>query len=111
MPNYLASVAAATAIVGYDIFKDQVWARSPSDRILTGFGLQGSAAALDTEVELFIDEVRVGNFFNVTTGVPNNDSLMDIEDLGVPAGAQLRCLVKDAPVTNPINAMVALEEI
>lgn len=111
MPNYLASVAAATAIVGYDIFKDQVWARAPVDRVLTGIGIKGSAAALDTEVEVYVDEVRVGNFFNGSTGVPNNDDLMDIEDLGVPAGAQLRCIVKDAPVTNPINVMAALEEI
>jgi len=111
MPNYMASVAAATAIVGYDILKDLVWARSPSDRLLTGVGVTGSAAALDTEVEIFIDEIRVGNFFNQATGVPNNDNLMDIEDLGVPAGAQLRCLVKDAPATNPINVMVALEEL
>lgn len=111
MPNYLASVAAATAAVGYDLFVNQVWARSPTDRVLTAFGLQGSAAALDTEVELFIDEVRVGNFYNTNLGVPNNDSLMDIEDLGVPAGAQLRCIVRDAAATNPINAMVTLEEI
>jgi hypothetical protein len=111
MPNFLATVAAATAVVGYDIFTGQVWARSPEDRVLTGIGIKGSAAALDTEVEVFIDEVRVGNFYTSGAGVPNNDDLLDIEDLGVPAGAQLRCIVRDAPATNPINVMCSLEEL
>lgn len=111
MPNYMVSVAAATAIIDADLFTGEVWARAPQDRVLTGIGVRGSTAAGDTEFEVYIDEVRVGNFFNVSTGFPNNDDLAPLESLGVPAGAQLRAIVRDAAASNPINVMVALEDI
>lgn len=111
MPIYLASVAASTAIVGYDVFTGLVWSRAPQDRTLEAIGVKGSAAGADTELEIYVDEVRVGNFFNITTGVPNNDDLLELESLFVPGGAQLRCLVKDAPATNPINVLVSLEDV
>lgn len=111
MPNYTSSVAAATAIVNFDLFTGQVWARAPQNRAITGMGLAGSAAAGDAEVEVFIDEVRVGNFFNNKLGFPNNDDLLPLEGLFIPGGAAIRAIVRDAPATNPLNAMVALEDV
>ena len=111
MPNFMNIVPAATAVLNYDIFSGEVWARTPNNRALTGSGIRGSAAAGDTEIELYIDEVRVGNFINVNTGVPNNDDLAPLESLFVPAGAQLRGIVRDAATTNPLHTMVALENV
>ena len=111
MPNYMVSIAAAVAILDADLFDGEEWARAPQDRVLTGIGVRGSAAAGDTEFEVFIDEVRVGNFFNVSTGFPNNDDLAPLESLGVPGGAQLRAIVRDAAATNPVNVMIAIEDI
>ena len=110
MPSYTAGVAAATAIVGYDLFTDEVWSRSPQDRILVGSGICGSAVIGDTEVELFIDEVRVGSFFNNRLLLPTQDEIQDLEDLFVPAGAQLRSIVRDAPATSLIYHTVVLED-
>ena len=110
-PNYTAAVAAATAVVGADLFTGEVWARQPQDRVLTGIAVTGSAVIGDAEVEVHIDEVRVGNFFNTKLLLPNNDELMPLEDLGVPGGAQLRCVVVDAPATSIIYAMAALEDV
>jgi len=110
MPSYTAGVAAATAVVGYDLFTGQVWARSPIDRILTGTGVAGSAVIGDTEVELFIDEVRVGQFFNNRLLLPTQDEIQDLEDLFVPAGAQLRSIVRDAPATSILYHTVVLED-
>jgi hypothetical protein len=111
VPSYTASIAAAVALVGADLFTGEVWARSPVNRVLTGSALRGSAAAGDTEVELMIDEVRVSSFFNTTTGFPNMDDLVPLESLFIPAGALLRSLVRDAATTNPINHMVSLENV
>jgi len=111
MPNYLASVAASVAVVGADLFDGQVWARSPMNRALDGVACKGSAAAGDTQIEVYIDEVRVGDFFNNNTGFPNVDDLLPLERLGIPAGAQLRAIVRDAASSNPINVMVALEDV
>jgi len=111
VPNFLASVAASTAVLDADLFSDEVWARSPMNRALDGIACKGSAAAGDTEIEVYIDEVRVGSFFNNNTGFPNVDDLLPLERLGIPAGAQLRAIVRDAAATNPINVMVAIEDV
>mgnify|MGYP003136894555 CR=1 FL=1 len=111
MPSFTASIPAATAVLGADLFADQVWARSPGNRTLNGIGCKGSAAAGDSEFEVYIDEVRVGQFFNLGTGFPNNDDITALESLGVPAGAQLRAIVRDAAATNPLNVTVELENV
>jgi len=112
MPNYFTSTPAATAVVGNDLFDGEVWARSPVDRVLNEFGIAGSAVILDTEVELSIDEVRVGNFTNTALLAPQTDrDMTDLGGLGIPAGAQLRCIVRDAAATSVINTRIQLENI
>jgi len=112
MPNYSTAVAAATAVVGFDLWDGQVWARSPVDRVLNTLGLAGSAVIGDTEVEVSIDEVRVGNFLNTALLVPQTDrDMADLGGLGVPAGAQLRAIVRDAPATSILHSRVNLENL
>jgi len=111
MPNWQASIAAAVAVLDADLFVGQVWARTPQNRVLSGIACNGSAAVGDTEIEVFIDEVRVGNFFNNKLGFPNVDDLLPVENLFVPGSAQLRATVRDAATTNPVNVMVALEDV
>lgn len=105
-----ASVAAATAVVGYDLLKDTWFQNIARNRYVTGFGLAGSAAALDTKVELFIDTVKIGDFYNSGTGLPNNDSILPLDKLFCPAGALVHVYITDAPVTNPINCILRWEE-
>ena len=111
MPNFLNVVAAADAVLEFDLFGGEVWKRTPNNRALTGIGCRGSTAAGDFEFELYIDEVRVGNFMNSDTGVPNNDDVLPLESLFVPAGAELRAVVRDAAAGNPVHTMVALEDV
>jgi len=111
VPNYTVAIAASVAIVGADLFEGQVWARAPQNRVVDGAALRGSAAAGDSEVELHIDEVRISSLFNNNTGFPNNDDLLPLESLLIPAGAQLRAIVVDAAASNPLNAMVALRDV
>lgn len=110
MPSFSVSIAAAVAVVGADLFDAQPWARSPRNRTLDAIGVKGSAAALDAEVDLMIDETRIGNFFNTDTGFPNFDDMIDLRGAFVPAGALLRCIVRDAPATNPLNARIDLTD-
>lgn len=112
MPNFTADVAAATAVVGFDLFSGEVWARTPQDRVLNGIAYTGSAVIGDTEIEVYIDEVRVGSFFNSALLTPQVDrDIQPLESLGVPGGAQLRANVVDAPATSIVYAMVALEDV
>ena len=111
MPTYTAANTAAVAIVGADLFVGEVWARSPQDRVLNGIAYTGSAVIGDTEIEVYIDEVRVGAFFNSALLTPQVDrDVVPLEGLGVPAGAQLRALVVDAAATSVVYTSAALED-
>jgi len=112
MPNFTADNTAAVAVVGADLFAGQVWARTPQDRVLNGVAYTGSAVIGDTEIEVYIDEVRVGSFFNSALLTPQVDrDVMPLESLGVPGGAQLRANVVDAAATSIVYCMVSLEDV
>lgn len=112
MPKYFTTTTAAVAVVGADLWTGEVWARAPYDRILRSIAVAGSAVILDFEAALSIDEVRVGNFTNTALLAPQADrDTMDLGDLGVPAGAQLRLVVTDAAATSVINTQVELVNV
>jgi len=111
MPNFTADNTAAVAIVGADLFAGETWARSPVDRVLNGIAYTGSAVIGDTEIEVFIDEVRVGSFFNSALLTPQIDrDIQPLEALGVPTGAQLRAVVVDAAATSVVFTLAVLED-
>ena len=103
------SVAAATAALGYDLTTGQIWATSSDDRIITGFAITGSAAAGDTKVDVFIDQVKILEAYNTTTGFPTRDHFYAL-DAFCPAGSKISVIVTDAASTNPINVVVAWED-
>jgi len=112
MPNYTASVPAATAIVGANLTDGLRWARSPANRVLQALGLAGSAAIGDSEVDVYIDEIRVGSFFNTALLFPQVDRDMQPQgDLFIPAGAEIQAIVVNAAATNPLNLTVSLEDV
>ena len=107
MPSYSVLTAFGDAGIGVDLFAGEVWARTPQNRVITNIGVAGSTAAGDTELDLMVDEVRIGNYFNTTGGIvqPKFDDKIPLENLSVPGGAQLRMVVRDNP---PANMTVAL---
>jgi len=105
------SVAAATAVVGYDLATGTIWQQQSVDRALTGFALTGSAAAGDTKVDLYVDTVKVGEYYNTVTGFPTMDHLKPVDRIFVPAGSLLHIYVTDAAATNPINGILMWEEV
>lgn len=103
------SIAAAIAVVGYDLLQNNSLRQSDRTRRIVAVGLAGSAAALDTETELFVGQVKIGNVFNSSTGAPNRDSMYRMGAL-VPANQEVHLYVVDAPATNPINPAVDFQE-
>lgn len=110
MPIYEVTVAAATAVLGYDMFRDEPWTVSDLDRVITGLAVTGSAAAGDAGIDLLIGQVRVARKYNQTTGFPNMDNLTPL-DVAVPAGSKISGPVFDAPATSPLNIMIAVEDL
>lgn len=105
MPSYTVSLAAATAVVGFDLADGERWKEQGNDRVLLGVALCGSAAEGDSEVDLFVDETRIATIFNTKLLFPDEDDLIDI-GVQVPANSEFSAVVIDAPATNPLNLRV-----
>lgn len=100
------SIAAASATVDTDLFRDKTWRIAATARQLRGMAVAGSAAAGDTVLQLFVDQHLIGDFHNLATGFPTRDHIVPLPGNYVPAGATVACIVKDAPATNPINVIL-----
>lgn len=105
-----ASVAAATAALGYDLTTGQIWTTSSNDRALTGFAITGSAAAGDTKVSVYCDQILIGEFYNTTTGFPTKDHFYAL-DAYAPAGSKISVIVTDAAATNPVNIVLTWDDM
>ena len=104
------SVAAATAVVGYDLFKDTIWQQAPYPRILSGVGCAGSTAALDAKVSIYVGTVKVGEFFNSALGAVLVNQHMFAMNENIAAGDLIHAYVDTQPTTNAINMVVELLE-
>lgn len=96
-------IAAATAVVGYDLLTGQRDARTPYARKLDGLAYVGSANVGDTVVEIFVQGQSVGKYANSSTGV-GVDKQKDVMPLNirVPANALIEAKVTDAASTNAV---------
>ena len=110
MAAYEVSVAAATAVLGYDLVRDEPWTVSDRPRVITGLAVMGSAAAGDSAVDLLVGMYRVERVFNRTTGFPNMDDMLPL-DAYVPPGSKISMPVVDAPATNALNAKILVEDL
>jgi len=104
------SVAAATAVVGYDLMKDTTSKVQGNRRILRAIAVTGSAAAGDTLLGLYVDNFKIGSFYNLTTGFPTLDHRFSLNNF-VPVGSAITLRVEDAPTTNPINVQIEWDDI
>jgi len=103
----IVSVAAATAVVGYDLLTNRPDISSSGvRRVLRALALTGSAAAGDTAVDVKVGNRTVASLFNSATGFPTNDASKFPTSYAVPPGSAVSVIVTDAPATNPINLLV-----
>jgi hypothetical protein len=102
------SVAAATAVVGYDLLQDQPNATIQPGQQITLVALKGSAAAGDSKVQITAGNITVAEIFNNAVGFPARDDLVPVAYVH-PAGAgatRIYAKVTDAPASNPLNIAV-----
>jgi len=102
MANVRISVAAATAVVDYDLMQDQRLQSVAYNRRLHTMKVTGSAAVSDTLIDLFIGEDYVGRYANTATGEGNSDDEQALQGVACYAGGQIHEVVIDAPTTHPI---------
>jgi len=102
--NLYASVAFGTAIVGYDVLIGVPEQRVSYPRTISAIGVTGGSAAGDCGVELWVDGIKRGTYFNTATGAAA-DKQRDLKDADtyVPANALIQCKVIDAAPANTIT--------
>lgn len=103
----IISVAAAVAVVGYDLLTNRPDIQnSGANRVLRAVALTGSAAAGDSVVDFKVGNRVVATLYNTATGFPTADASKFPTSYMVPAGSPLSVIVTDAPATNPLNLLV-----
>ena len=107
MAVYEVSVAAATAVLNYDMFSYASWKTSNRPRVIRQIAVCGSAAAGDSRISLKVGQVEVADKYNTTTGFPTRDHLVG-GGASVPAGAPISAVVTDAAASNPLNILIDL---
>lgn len=105
MALYEVSIAAATAVVGYDLLSGESWTVDGRDRVVRGIALAGSAAAGDTIIEVKAASNVIAKKYNQTTGFPNRDNMLPVNGR-IPAGQKITAPVVDAAATNAINLIL-----
>lgn len=98
------SIAAATAVVGFDLCQAAPWNISSRRRVIQGMAMVGSAAINDTVVDLFVEDKKVGTFYNTRAGViaPLQEDAIPLGKIYVPPGSKISAIVTTAPTTNPV---------
>lgn len=107
MPAVEVSVAAAVAVLDYNLLGSSPHRQTTRSRRLTAAGLTGSAAAGDSAISILVNQTEVARIYNSSTGFPNRDSLKAI-NVSVPPSAEVAAIVVDAPATNPLNLLMEI---
>jgi hypothetical protein len=103
------SIAAATAVVDYDLLSNSPYKQSGRPRRIRSVGLAGSAAAGDTLVSILVGNNEVGRLYNKATGFPTRDHLFPV-GAPVPPNQEVTVRVVDAPATNAINLAIDFQD-
>lgn len=109
MGNIVQSIAAATAVLGYDLMDGSILQSVGYPRVITGIGFCGSNAAGDCAADVIVDGRVYTQLINIDTGFPNNDEIIP-QNIPVPAGSKIIVRITDAASTNPINLLIKTAE-
>lgn len=108
MPTVEASVAAATAVVDYDVFTGVAQAIISRGQRVTGVAVKGSAAAGDTIIQVETSFGPIARLYNNNTGFPGRDDVLPVDYVHNGEQSRIYAKVVDAPATNPINVLVVI---
>ena len=102
------SIPAATAVVGYDLFQNETWNISSRRRAIQGIAAVGSTAINDCQFDLFVEDKKIGTFYNTRAGViaPLQEDAIPLGRIYVPPGSKISGIVTVAPAASPLIARV-----
>lgn len=99
-------VAAATAVVNYDLAQNQRWQISSRPRVIRELSIVGGNAINEARIGLYIENTYIGSFFNTRSGVVSalKEDKKDLGAVYVPPASKISLIVEVAPTVSPITA-------
>ena len=106
--------AAATALVGVDLFRNEALSQSARRRVIRGIAVVGGNAIAEASIRLKAGRIDLGTFFNTTAGaimpiMP--DDVQTMVAIRVAPGDRLSAIVVTAPTVSPIVVQVFGDEL
>jgi len=105
MALYEESVAAATAVLGYDMFQNATYKTSARNRVVRSLAVTGSAVVGDAKISLRIGQLEVVAKYNGALLFADREDLLPV-GAAIPAGTPVSCIVVDAPATSKLNILI-----
>ena len=105
MAIYEESVAAATAVLGYDMLQNATYKTSAAKRVLRAVSVTGSAAVGDCKVSFRIGQLEVVAKYNGALLFGNKDDMFPVGAV-IPAGMPVSAIVVDAAASNALNIVL-----
>jgi len=101
------SVAAATAVLGYNLLANRPdVASSGRARVIRGIAVTGSAVVGDSRVQVKVGNNVVATLYNTALGFATQDASTFKTQYAVPPSSPISIIVDDAPATNPLNILI-----
>lgn len=106
--------AAATALVGVDLFRNEALSQSARRRVIRGIALIGGNAIAEASVRLKAGRVDLGTYYTTTAGAVMPimpDDLQTMTPIRIAPGDRLSAIVVTAPTVSPIACQVFGDEL
>jgi len=111
MPAIQTGVAAATAVVGYDLFSGESMAELPAGARVVAVAVTGSAVIGDSRVEFKAGNDSIAKLNNSALLVGAREALIPVMWRNKSGAAQhLFCTVLDAPATSIIYVLAIVDQ-
>ena len=111
MPAIQTGVAAATAVVGYDMYTGESMAEIPAGARVVAVAVTGSAVIGDSRVEFKAGNDSIAKVYNSALLVGAREALVPAVWRNKSGAAQhLFCTVLDAPATSVLYALAIVDQ-
>jgi len=97
--------AAATALVGVDLARNERTQVSSRPRVMRGIAVVGGNAINEAAIDCYVENAYIGRFRNTHSGVVGITIPDDVKPTGaraIPAGSKISLIVAVAPTVSPI---------
>lgn len=106
--------AAATLVVGTDVYRNERKSVSSRPRVVTGIAMVGGNAIAEASIDLYIEDVFLGTYYTSLNGavaILLPDHYQPIAPRTVAPGSKIAGIIATAPTVSPLITMLFGREL